>query len=53
VGTHWRSLAVASVDDDEPLFQSTSSSPSAADVTALNALIHEMLRRRPPVVEGA
>jgi hypothetical protein len=50
-GTRWRSVAVASVDEDEPQFQSTSASPSTAEVTGLKALVEDMLRRRPPVVE--
>lgn len=50
-GTRWRSVAVASVDEDEPQFQSTSAPPSTAEVTGLKALVEDMLRRRPPVVE--
>jgi hypothetical protein len=47
-GTRWRVVTIEDGRDDETPADSSSSEPSADDVSALQALIREVVRRAPP-----
>jgi len=46
-GTRWHSVAVQRADDNEPEWDSTPSSPSEEDATALRGVAEELIRRQP------
>ena len=47
-GTRWLTVSVETADGKEPQMHSTPSEPSPADVSALKALVAEVLRRSSP-----
>ena len=44
-GTRWESVAIASIGDDEPRWDSTPSTPGPDDVAGITALVTDVLRR--------